>query len=485
MSGSSSGGVDIRQVGSGDSSTSLPKSPALGRLVNNWADWSQAIGWASNPSKIPDSVIVAMMNDDVIYTVINLVKRFVVARIGGYSHEDTEISEFVNDNLAMIRGRIGGVFKRFLDGVGYGCAVGELVFVNGEGKHAGKWVLKEVVDLKFGSYKFRIDMDKSSPNYGQVDKVIFRPGTTNQIELDLSKVAIYTHNESAGNPYGESILKPIYPIYYRRGVVANAWPRALERFAGPMAIGYMKGVDSKVLDKNGQESTRGEELVKLLDNLPDNSSMVVEKDVTEIQVVTPTKGISQDFQAYMDFSMRAMMRIAAIPALILDNSNTGSRALGDSQSDVMNTAMDDLAEDLCDMMLDQVIKKMIYYNFGPQDSWGEFTISEVKPEELKSLMEVITGLLQGKILGGPTDEKKIREMFGFEERDEKERKEAMGGGVSNDPSQQNGPQQGQGQGNPPPPSSPPSNQSPPPQPTKRLFSDRARAIIAEAIGAEG
>ena len=84
------------------------------------------------------------------------------------------------------------------------------------------------------------------------------------------------------------------------------------------------------------------------------------------------------------------MRGLLIPSLLFDNGSTGSYSLGQEHYRLFDVSLEALLSLLTEAILEQLVRPLITWNFGEQESYGEF---EVKATSLDT-QEKLDAILQ-------------------------------------------------------------------------------------------
>ena len=140
------------------------------------------------------------------------------------------------------------------------------------------------------------------------------------------------------------------------------------------------------------------------------------------EMVTHTSN-AQDFIATLNYLDTRIMRALLLPALVMSaGDGSGSYALGQEHAKTFDKILDGINGGFIQVMLRQLIREMIAYNF-PKSAWekdglGEFGQRELSIEEKKQEMECVeTAVNMGAIdINDLEDLNKAREIAGFKPR---------------------------------------------------------------------
>jgi hypothetical protein len=143
-------------------------------------------------------------------------------------------------------------------------------------------------------------------------------------------------------------------------------------------------------------------------------------EIFDAQQLTAT-ATAADFLESMKFCNMSMLRGLLIPSLIFGNGDgTGSYSLGQEHSKTFDTLCDSINSGLEHILLQQLVKQIIAYNF-PKSQWeeeglGAFSKRSMSKDEIQKEMEVYTSAITAGIIDANdlNDLNKMRETIGFE-----------------------------------------------------------------------
>ena len=341
-----------------------------------------------------------LSNDETIGTGLEYLTGRVVSRIGTYSHENEKIKDLVDRSIETIRGTMTEVRRAILrNSFAYGFGVGEFTIKN----DGGQWLLSSIQILDPTSVQFR--MDKFEDNSYGVGAVVQKSGMT-EVEIPAGKCIIKTYGDST-TPYGKSLLRRCYRWWSLKNAIPKLWAVALERFGTPILHG-------KVSDKK---------LMKQLDeaftNLASRSHIITD-DKTEISAIfSPSSTISDGYRQAEELCDKMMYRAMFLPPLLGGGESGGSYSLGQVHLEQFNSTAAALAEDYADTELEMLWRPLIEWNFGTQDNYGDFMITDAMPSSEKlTLSSMMMNLAQAGVIEPESDREWIREALGLPDIEE-------------------------------------------------------------------
>lgn len=456
----------VKAQGSGGNPMAQPANPVYGRPTlgvqnTNWNDLENIGGRVWNPDNIPLSTYDLMRDtDETLLAAMEFTALAVKNKIGEYSHEDEEIQEFVRANLNRVPGgwknRVGELLTT---GNWSGSSVTEIVWdlvadfrvkveaeqppkerdeFNSDPKPIAKQskvisygpsiVLHNLQTLRPKTVTYVLHMDHSK-DHGEVKEVIQNLWTGYESQpLKRNKMLHYVHRGEHGNPYGKSRLRPCYIRWWHKDILEKAWGRTCERYASPIIVGETEQINKPVTDQYGNTVTRGQALLRVLEDLADNSVIVKEPDQI-IEILVSSKAVGKDFLDAIEYINRAMLRGLLYPSLIFDNTDVGSYSLGEGHQDILSLSLEELVENMQQLMVKQLVTPLIVYKFGEQEDYGEFSAITIKAEDLQKWAEIIERLtgVNAMDMGYLGDLNTTREKFGLEAMDEPFKREPAPG----------------------------------------------------------
>ena len=185
------------------------------------------------------------------------------------------------------------------------------------------------------------------------------------------------------------------------------WAIALERYGTPMLLGKT----------NSREDRK--RLEAAFSHLYSSPHIVTDKDAEIQTVFTPSGGIGSGYLTAMEICDKMIYRAMFLPSLLGSGENGGSYSLGQVHLELFNAAAAALAEDYIDTELEMLWRPIIEWNFGAQDNYGDFMITDAMPVSEKAAMSSMSlTLAQAGMLSPEADREWIRESLGLPDIEE-------------------------------------------------------------------
>lgn len=326
--------------------------------------------------------------DETIGAGLDFLALSVCAKLGEYTHPRRAFQKFIRANFEGMRGSLAMAVKEMLSALWAGFSVTELV-LRSEG---GRWVLDQLVTLNPLSVTFGLDLKEGSRTYGEVERVWQWRLSPWEVTLDPRQCVLYAHGSRFGNPYGQSRLKRAYAPWFVKTALLPAWGRALERYGAPLTVGKTANLSDPVLDGGVLTgATRGDYMLERLQELIAGACIVLEEG-EEVSFQGLTTAVGDNFEAAQNHLNKMLLRSMMLPSLVFDNTDTGSYSLGEKHYDVYLMGLDYLLLEVTEVLLEQVVRPLLAWNFGWQGELGEFSRPSLQPEDMKALIDGFVAL---------------------------------------------------------------------------------------------
>jgi hypothetical protein len=443
--------------------------------------FNQFYKFIQNPSTVSVETFKRMVDtDDTIGSGVDFLTTCLTARLGRYVHKSEEVTKFVNDALDKIEGGFYNAAKEMMSASWAGFYVGEKVFVN----DPSGFIVKKVVPLPPGTILFETERTgeltedgilQYQRNYnpanlaygvagyggggwltsggqpGRPDPLAklgdmpFPLRTANtynylSIRIPTQKCLHYAFDAQGkfGNPYGRPLLRRAYKWYVMKDAFLQMLSVALDRKGTPLTIVYadpnvtLRDPSKAPADKNARGiSGMGERAdvaaKRAFANVHNDTTIILPGKKDQVYSTDFVAQVSNaaDFMAAIDLCNKSIMRALLIPSLIFTNGDgTGSFALGQEHAKTFDKILDGMNSGAAQVLLNQLVKDLIAYNF-PKSAWekdgiGSFSKREMSQDERQKEMQVVESAVSvGAIdMNDLNDLNTVRDKAGFEPRTE-------------------------------------------------------------------
>lgn len=453
----------------------------LQRGTNIPALYNQVYKYIQNPSTVSVETFKRMWDtDETIGSGMDFLTTCIASRMGQYTHPSPEIAAYVNARLNEIDGGWVGAQKEILTAAGAGFSVGEKVWAN----TVNGFVPKKIVQLPPGTIMFETDrtgnltpdgilqyqrnynpalfgsgiaylfgfQSATAPGvpsfrpdvYAKLGDYPFPLRSPNvfsymSIRIPVRKCIHFSFSAfgNYGNPYGRSLLRRAYKHWVLKDAILQMLAVALDRKGTPLQVWYVDPNASFIdTDKVPTGDATG------LNNIGKRAQLAVRDALRKVHndsvVIMPGKkgqfvdhefvnqqSNAQDFIAALNYLDTRIMRAMLFPALVFSaGDGSGSFSLGQEHAKTFDKILDGICGSFGQVLLRQLIKEIIAYNF-PRSAWekdglGSFAKRELSQEEREKEMQCVEGAVNhGAIdMNDLDDLNKVREIAGFKPRTE-------------------------------------------------------------------
>jgi hypothetical protein len=331
--------------------------------------------------------------DETIAIGIKFLTLSVLMKLGEYQNESNpQIAMFVNECFESMKGNLHTAMEEILSALWAGYSGTEIVW-----KPEGNRI---VVD-KLATYHPHTIYIKVDPQTGEYEGLSqWRRYAGSPVEIPKEKSILYTYEKRFGNHYGRSILKPLRKNWLLKDPVLKMWARALDRFGTPLVAIFTPDEQMEDPENPDVRINQMEWAQRLLQNIQNGTGFVFRSgspqsgDETKAEVLTNGgSGIGESFEKAVQYFNKMMLRGMLVPSLLFDEGQrSGSYALGESHFSIFDLGTTGIYSGVTEAILEQLVRPLIEYNFGPQKDYGQFIEKKVEGEDLKLLYEGFVSL---------------------------------------------------------------------------------------------
>jgi hypothetical protein len=429
-------------------------------LFNNFYKFVQ------NPSSVSLETFKRMIDtDDTIGSGVDFLTTCIAARLGRYQHPSEEVTVWVNNALKQIDGGFFGVVKELLSATWAGFSVQEMVWsftehgfivkkmvtlppstVLFETERTGELTYDGILQYQrnatplsgfsgsyFGGLGFRQD---SFAKFGDLAFPLRTANSLNYMSIRIPKQKCVHYAFDAqgrfGNPYGRSLLRRCYKYYVMKDAFLQMMSVALDRKGTPLTIVYADPNET-LQDPNSPLNERGrrsgisavDAATKAFAQIHNDSTIILpgkKGQIFETDFV-PQDANSDQFLQALDFCNKSILRSLLIPDLTIGGGDgNGSYSLGQEHARTFEKILDGWLTGLSQVLLEQVISKMLAYNFPKsvwqKDGFGDFSKREHTQHEIEKTMDMYQTAINAGVIdvNDLNDLNKMRESLGFTEK---------------------------------------------------------------------
>jgi len=397
---------------------SKPKVSNLSSSRTAPQDWMQ---YETGPYKRLPTIQEAIIDgylmssyDPTVGSCITIIRQFILSKLGNYNHEDENINAFIDEALEQVNGGMRGVTSSLLSCLWAGFAVAEKVWNTKD----GTWTVDAINLINPLTFFDRFDNSigiKYNPESGKVTEFVQKRWKMNEIEIvHKAEDVIYWpfQKELTEDIFGRRLTDKARQSWYMKSKLELYWSIFLERFAHPTPIfSVPKGTQ---MDENGRIITNSDYYGQFIGLLAPGNGLAIESgpDETFDFKLLESNNNGEGYENSIKYHNKELFKSMLIPEDLITSTDSGSRAKVETSLDIFLLLIESIREELGVILIDQLIKPMIEYNFGPQDNYGEWKFEPVRDDDLEGLANVLNLLnLSTAVHYTVEDEASIRDRF--------------------------------------------------------------------------
>lgn len=309
----------------------------------------------------------SMLLDPTIANATELISCAITNSVGSYDHNNTAIKDYINRQLEGLYGDFGQIIRIICSAFWEGMAVIEICAeVSDRELKLTKLVPipQKNVYLRFADNGTSLDIEEIVLNYSTINEVIMPKEKAIVLRLDPSYIY----------PYGVSRLLCVQDSWERLTKLKQNWSNASDRYSVPFMVYHLQNPRQKLDDGMGGTVTAYDNARRML-----SGQGLVKGTICcgedSVDLISPEE-ISSSMVGACEYYEKLIYRGLLIPSLLTDSGDVGSYALGKEHSDLFSMVINNLASVVKDCLLEQLIRPLVSYQFGPQDNWGDFVKKE-------------------------------------------------------------------------------------------------------------
>ena len=206
-------------------------------------------------------------------------------------------------------------------------------------------------------------------------------------KLQADRFMIWNWRQRWGNPLGQSILRPAWRWYIGKERMVASWLRYIEMNGLPK-------VEAAIPDDK-YAALKAQVLAEM--EFFQTSQRLVRRKSVEITSDHPPQhaAAAQVYESFVNVANRSIARCVLQPSLLLENTQVGSFALGESHRDTWELVLENIGLTLADeFMREQFIGPLVRHNFGPSVALPSFTFKAFREQDRQIAATVFQILTQ-------------------------------------------------------------------------------------------
>lgn len=316
---------------------------------------------------------------------------------GDYRHEDQGLQDFIQDNFEHMQGSLSLSVAELLSTAPIGWASSEIAYYLESEAPAGLR-LESLMILDPRLYAFR-------GLRGKIEDVLYRSPSGREVPIPYETKILHIVNKrhlAFGSPTGVPDCRVAAASYRAWKIVINEAILAGQRQATPIIVGkapaearvqLLNPAGQPMQDADGNYVTipATQRLAEALENLNSNGGYISVDTQHEIQALAQqTDG--QFFQLLLEYLQRLMLLSFMVPETLLQvgRGGLGNEGLAKIHREIMMAQLRGLLAQIKDQLIEKVVRPLIEWNFGPQESYGFFEEPEEHAEDELELLKAVT-----------------------------------------------------------------------------------------------
>ncbi len=229
-----------------------------------------------------------------------------------------------------------------------------------------RWFIDKIIARDPANYCF--DQNRSL-------RLITKDAPLEGEQVPLLKFAVHTHRASNANPYGESVLKPLYwPVTFSRAGW-KWWATAIEKYGMPIITATFPD------NASAEDRSIFENFVKSLQSY--SWSAVPEGFTVDLHEAKRATG--DDYLPFLQYADTKKFQVILGQNLTSEVASHGSRAQAEIHNQVRHDIVLADASNLANTINTQIIKPAVLLNFDSPGAIPKFKITTTPPYDLEKL----------------------------------------------------------------------------------------------------
>ena len=241
--------------------------------------------------------------------------------------------------------------------------------------------------------------------FNKQNRLVYFRDTLNDYDvLDERQFVVFSYNPMYNNRYGNSELSVgIFWLYFWKKEDWKLWIKFLEAYSSPIATAKYPN------DLSEADQVR---LLEVINNIR-NSYVGILPEGSELELhQANAQSISKSYESFIERVNAEISKRLLGQTLTSETFDTGSLAQSKVHQRVLEHIVTNDCKQLQSAINDQVIRKLVDYNFDNVEYYPYFRFDLSEHIDLKERVEVYQGLQK---MGLDIGEKHVRELFGVPE----------------------------------------------------------------------
>lgn len=396
-----------------------PPAPRLVTLKPAWADYEFGpYERFPEPRRAVLEGYLMQRYDPTIGAALTLIEQLIATRLGDYTHPEERLQQFVRDNLEHLRDGRRQTILRLLSCLWAGFAVA----VKRWDTQVEGWVLTDLELLHPLTFFPRSGGDRPENqgvilDQGQVTGFRQFPETQGEEpEEFLRDQVVYWPfmRRLREEVYGRRLTDRARRSWFMRVKIEQYWSLYLQRNAMPVPVFRVpKGMQE---GPAGNDITNSEFYAGFIANLAPGQGLAIEADPEDqfaFDLLESKGGGEQAYEGAVKYHNAELFKAMLTSPLMFEEASKGTRAQGTVALDITVMLIEAIREELGGVLVQDLARPLIEYNFGERDEWGEWQFEKLQDDDLEMLARAHEMIARAQVITpNDADERKARELFG-------------------------------------------------------------------------
>lgn len=346
-------------------------------------------------------------SDGQVFAALTAMKLPILSATWTVRCEDERVRAFVEENLF---GRINWrqFLRQAMTFLDFGFSVFEKVFE----VEAGRVLLKKLA-MRLQSTIYKWEIGEHDELSGIVQRA-FKQGRYRQIQIPREKLVLFNLDQEGNDFEGRSILRAAYKHWYIKDQLERIGAIAADRHGVGVPIDELQVDPDRGIAITDDDYKSGEEILK---NLKAGAkSWIVAPPGHRFRVLDQAdKGF--DVMPQVRYHAEEIAKSMLAQFINLGTTQTGSRALAESDLDMFLVALQGIAHEISETVNEDIVAPLVAWNFG-EAVRAEVAATNIRRANVERIAKAATQLAGAGLLNADSElEAHLRQMMDLPPRE--------------------------------------------------------------------
>lgn len=348
----------------------------------------------NNPNKHTIRDYESILQNPIAAACVKLKALRATISLGEYQHKNKDIQKFILNNIENMQGSLADIVGRLCSAMPFGFSCGEIAFYPHKTLRRTEWRLQGINILDPKRVRF-------AGHYGDITHVKYNNGIR-EIWLPYNRAIHITNglvtNYNERTAYGDPECEVAYPFVKLYSLILSEMAVSAKTLATGILVGLADSDNTVYLyDKYGKVMTDPstgqpymmnavQHLGEQLKNLENHSHIVTDKK-NQVTALSVPAG-EQFWNLALQLLKNDIMLSFVTPAMVFSegSGSLNMASLGARQISILDATVEAIVKQIRDQLIEKVIRPLIQWNFGTQETYGEFVVTSSSDPNQESLL---------------------------------------------------------------------------------------------------